>query len=149
MACLLRGDTGCVIVKVPRTQLLLADSPDVIFVFGANVLEGCVFVGFESGQDVAIVRYLWDAVHVSDERCGPKLFLRLINDELCRDWVWVFFHVGNGVLLDFGVASWCVPMLLSSWVVCCEGLVVSEASGDCPICLVVVAWCSPVAGAVM
>ena len=132
-------------MHVPRPQLLLAECPDVIFVVCAHVVKRCVFVGFGRGLDVAVVRYLRDAVHVSDEWCGPKLLLHFINDELCRDWVWKCFHVRNDVLLDLVVASWCVPMLLSSWVVCCEGLVVSEASGDCPVFLVVVAWCSSVA----
>ena len=89
--------------------------------------------------------YFGNAVHVPHQWCGPEVVLDFINDLLCRDWLRVPLHVCNDVLLDLVASTGCVPMLLESWIVCGEKLVVGEACGNCPELLVGVAWGSPIA----
>ena len=114
-------------MHLPCGQLAGAQGPCIVFVVGAYVCEYCVAVAVQCGQDVAVVGELWNAIHVPDDWVGPEMLLHFVNDLLCREWVGVDFHVCNDVLLDLIVACWGVPMLLSSWIVGCEWLVVCKS----------------------
>ena len=113
-------------MDLPGGHLAGAQSPCIIFVVGAYVCEYCVTVVVQCGCDVEVVWEFWNAIHVPDDRVGPEMLLHFINDLLCREWVCVDLHVCNDMLLDLVAAYWCVPMLLSSWIVGCELSVVQK-----------------------